>query len=701
MSQTNQIRPNTAGVAIGMNTNRVTDSPSRLYMLGKNQGKAAVIWGSTNRKYSSGDEQEYTKGARKIETQSEVQVEEVLFVKNILNDKEPNLWGVYYVIVKDLESGHYDVIEMPKFHAQNMDLGFEFHYNNDLLRKLKKDAIFKPNTVFAQSARITESNEWCPGVETMVAAMSHVYTEEDAVVIFDHYAKKIGVTFKRSHEYQWNEDEYILLNLYGDMENHQPFPLSGQRVRPDGVVFGLRRKDTDNAMASLTKKALMEPDPIYDILFHSSPGCIVADIQVETERYKNLSNNKRAEKRTQPHTLILERLEEEQNAFANALITWYRAKQRQYIDKKPPVSRELWNLLCFEGMGGITRDFSTPGANGKFTKVKRKMSNIQLKDWRIRIHLREDVEGKTRFKNTGMDGNKSVIMKVLPSHMAPVDDHGNRADMIVGNTPGYKRQIYNSFMELDINFVNIHLYPKIMEAYKARDYETAFKIARDFYETVSPEQGAIVDAFTEEQRINHLHWIAKDENEFSALGNNTNDIQGIKIIERLVDRYPHIQPTPVTYENEFGETIRTRHPIVISSVYYIMLDKFGDDISCQSTPKLNIFGLPTSLSKHERARDFYRATLNRNVGETEGRLFINQKGGAAAVRMLALANSAELLETAVKRIIRADNPFLIPELVRAGEERKNHSLQVIDNMFSDFGLTLRKEREDDKTPGVR
>lgn len=701
MSQKNQIKPNTAGVAIGMNTNRVTNSPSRLYMLGKNQGKAAVIWGSTNRKYISGDEQEYAKTARKVETTSEIEVEEVLFVKNILNDKEPNMWGTVYAIVKDLETGLYDVMEMPRFNAQNMDLGFEYHYDNDLLRELEKGARFNKGKVFATSARITKSNEWCPGVQTMVAAMSHVYTEEDAVVIFEHYAKKIGVTFRRKHEHQWNEDEWIPLNLYGDLNNHQAFPLSGERVRPDGIVMGFRRKDPDNAMAALTKAALMEPDPIYDVLFYSSPGCIVADIIVETERYKNLSNNKRAEKRTQPHTRILERIEEEQNSFANALITWYRSKQRQYINKKVPLSKALWNLIHFEGMGGITRDFTTPNSNGKFTKVKRKMGNIQLKDWRVQIFLREDVEGKVRFKNTGMDGNKSVIMKILPSHMAPVDDYGNRADMIVGNTPGYKRQIYNSFMELDINFVNIHLYPKIMAEYKAGNYEAAFKIARDFYDTVSPEQAAIVDKFTEEQRIAHLHWIAADENEFSALGNNTNELQGVKIIERLVDNYPEIQPTPVTYENEFGETIRTRHPIIISSVYYIMLDKFGDDISCQSTPKLNIFGLPTSLSKHERARDFYRATLNRNVGETEGRLFVNQKGGAAATRMLALANSAELLEMGVKRIIRSDNPFLISELVKPGEEKKNHSLQVIDNMLSDFGLTLRKEREDDKTTGIR
>lgn len=701
LTRYNQIDSRTAGLAIGMNTNRTVNSASRLYMLGKNQGKAATIWGSTNRKYSSGDEQEYAKPARKVQALSDIEVEQVLFVRDIQNSKEPSMWGTYYVIVKDLETGMYDLIEMPKFNTQNMELGFEYHYNKDLMRKLEKGARFRKGDVFATSARITESNEWCPGVETKVAAMSHCYTEEDAVYIFEHYAKKIGVTFKRSHDHQWNEEEFIMLNLYGTLDQHQGFPLPGQKVREDGIVMGFRRKDVDAAMCGLTKHALMIPDSTYDVLFHSSPNCIVADVKVETERYKNLSNNKRAEKRSQPHTLILEKLEEEQNAFANSIVSWYKGKQRQYIDKKPPLSRELWNFICFNGMGSITRDFTSPSSNGKFSKIKRKMGNIQLKDWRIQIDLREDVEGQVRFKNTGMDGNKSVIMKILPSKCAPVDEHGVMADMVVGNTPGYRRQIFNSFMELDINFVNIHIYPEIKKAYESKDFQKAWTLARDFYETVSPDQGRMVDLFNAEERMQHLHWIMKDENEFSALGNNTGEIQGVKIIERLADKYPHIQPTPVTYENEFGETITTRHPIVISSVYYIMLDKFGDDISCQSTPKLNIFGLPTSLSKHERARDFYRATLNRNVGETEGRLFINQKGGAAAVRILALANSAELLEESVKRLIRAENPFLIPRLVLPGEESKNHSLQVIDNMLSDFGLGFRKENEEDKITRVR
>ncbi|QMV29133.1 hypothetical protein AP1_0430 [Aeromonas phage AP1] len=145
-------------------------------------------------------------------------------------------------------------------------------------------------------------------------------------------------------------------------------------------------------------------------------------------------------------------------------------------------------------MANITRDFSTPHATGKFHKVKRKMSNINLKDWRITIKLREDVEGKVRFKNTGMDGNKSVIMKVLPDEEAPIDDHGNRCDMIVGNTPAFRRQILGTLIELDVNFINIHTYPKIVAAYDAGDMETAWNLASTFYKTVNPSFGELVES---------------------------------------------------------------------------------------------------------------------------------------------------------------------------------------------------------------
>ncbi|QDH47028.1 hypothetical protein D6_0060 [Aeromonas phage D6] len=689
----NQVTPDTAGVAVGLNANRMCTSPSRLYMLCKNQGKAAVIKHSTGRLMATADEQEYARTARKVETDGNVVVEEVFFVKDPNNTNQPMMWGTQYVIVRNEDTHVYDLIEMSKFNTQNMELGFEYKYNKDLLRTVQKGARYKKGTVFASSARITESGEWCPGVETRVAAMSHVDTEEDAVVIYRSYAQKVGVVFSREHRYQWDEEDYVMLNLYGELDRHQGFPFSGERVRHDGIVMGFRKKDKTVALNALSKQALMEPDPMYDVLFYSSPDCIVADIQVETERYKNQSNNRKAEKRTLPHTAELERIEEMYNEFYNRVIRWYNSVKRNHSDQVP-LSPALWNFII-TCQANITRDFSTPHATGKFHKVKRKMSNINLKDWRITIKLREDVEGKVRFKNTGMDGNKSVIMKVLPDEEAPIDDHGNRCDMIVGNTPAFRRQILGTLIELDVNFINIHTYPKIVAAYDAGDMETAWNLASTFYKTVNPSFGELVESLNGEERLKHLAWIRQKDTEFSVQAPSADGEVGISIIERLKEQYPDIQPTPVTYINQYGDTIRTRHPIVISSLYYIMLDKFGDDMSCQSTPKFNIFGLPTSLSKDERAREFHRSVGNRNVGETEGRLFINQKGGVAAVRTLALGNSPALLEQSVRRIIRADNPMTIKYLVKPGEERQNHALQVMDNMLSDFGSKLRRERPED------
>lgn len=694
ITEVNQVTSATGGVAVGMNANRACTSPSRLYMLGKNQGKAAVITGSTGRRFTSGDEQEYARVARKVQALSDVEIDEVFFVKDPNNEKEPMAWGTVYAVVKDLETGKYDVIEMSKFNTQNMDLGFEYKYNKDILREVVKGKRFRNGTVFGTSARISDSGEWCPGIETNVAAMSHMDTEEDAVLIFASYARKIGVTFSREHKFQWDEEEYVMLNLYGTLDQHQGHPFSGEQVRPDGIVMGFRKKDRSIALSSLSKQALMEPDPMYDVLFYSSPECVVTDIKVETERYKNQSNNRKAEKITQPHTVCLERIEESYNDFYNQVLRWYNTKKREYADSVP-LSPALWNFII-SCQAGITRDFSSPHAQGRFHKVKRKMGNINLKDWRIVIKLREDVEGKVRFKNTGMDGNKSVIMKILPDEYAPVDEYGNRADMIVGNTPAFRRQILGTLIELDVNFVNIHVYPEIMAALKGGDYGGAWDKALTFYKTVNPEFGDIAETLNADERIAHLNWISRDPTEFSIEGSANSQTTGIHVIERLVKQYGHIKPTRVKYLNEYGETITTRHPIVISSLYYIMLDKFGDDISCQSTPKLNIFGLPTSLSKDERAREFHRAVLNRNVGETEGRLFINQKGGEAAVRTLALGNSPILLEKAVKRIIRADNPMTIKYLVKPGEEKQNHALQVMNNMLSDFGSKLRTERPDDR-----
>ena len=687
----NQITSTTQGVAIGMNIAPTGISPSRLYMLGKNQGKAAVIHFPTARRIITGDEQEYARTARKIELDCDAVVDAIFYVRDPFNELESQWWGSYYVVFRSLESGEYFLLEMPKFHTQNAELGFEYHYDKAKMRRLRVGEKFDRGDVFGQSARISKQGEWMPGREAIVATMSHTMCEEDSVGISESFARKVGVTFHRKVDFQWNEDEYVMLNLYGTIDNPQPFPLPGEEIRPDNIVVAFRRKDTKNALVALTNKALMEPDTTYDICLYGKPGSVVANVHVETDRYKNQANNKRAHKRTLPHTRHLEMFESAQNRFYNEIVRWYEVKKTsEGYGSTVPMDKALWNLILY-AYGQRTVDHTHSGT--PYIKVKRKFQNILLKDWRLIISMKQDVSAKVRFKMTGMHGNKSTIGKIIPDANMPVDDYGIRADMIAANFPDFRRQIFSSLLECDINFINIRIYKGIREHILAKRYTEAWDEMMYFWNTVSPDFAKMAEALTPDDRLEMMELVAMDEYEFSVWLKSNAEIIGVDISERIEKNYPHLQPTPVTYVNEFNESIRTKNPIMISSAYYLMLDKFGDDISSQSTPKLNIFGLPTSLSRDERAKNFFRAHCSRNMGATEGRLSINQMGAASTMRSLVLGNSPEMLETAVKRLIREDNPFTIERLVHPGEEKKNYSLMFIKSILGDFGLKLTRVKK--------
>lgn len=687
----NQIRSTTQGVAINMNIQPQTVSPSRLYMVGKNQGKAAVIKNPTPRKIITGDEQEYAHVVRKVSLDCDAIVEAIFFVKDPLNETEAQFWGGYHVVFRSLETEEYFLIDMPKFHNQNTELGFEFHYNKSLMRRLQIGEKFNRGDVFGQSARISDQGEWCPGIEAKVVTMSHWMCEEDAIGISQSFARKVGVTFNRTLEHQWNEDDWVPLNLYGTIDDPRPFPLPGEEIRADGIVMGFRRKNIKNALVSLSKKALMEPDEDYDYLLFGKAGSVVANIHVETDRYKNQANNKRAHKRTQPMTRHLEMYESAQNRFYNDISRWYdRMKSMQPYGTKVPMDKHLWNFILYAN-GQRTVDHSVSG--GQYIKVKRKFQNILLKDWRIVIHLKQDVPAKVRFKMTGMHGNKSTIGKIIPDEFMPVDEHGIRAEVISANFPDFRRQIFSSLLEADINFINIRIYEGIKDKIGKHLYKEAWDEIHQFYHTVSPDYADLAESLDADQRIVHMKNLARNENEFSVWLKSDSKTIGVEISKRIGEVYNHIQPTRVSWVNDFGETVVSKNPIPITSAYYLMLDKFGDSISSQSTPKLNIFGLPTSLSKAERSRNFFRAHVSRNMGATEGRLSVNQIGAAATMRMLVLGNSPEMLETAVKRLIAADNPFEINRLVYPGEERKNFSLMFIKSILGDFGLRLRREEK--------
>jgi len=687
----NQIHPALVGVGNNLILFPHNSSAGRMYMAANMIPKSVVTSGNDERMMITGFESQYAKRARRVEAPSNMVVEEVFYVSNVHGDGgAPDAWGNVWVIFKNDEKNMYDVLEMPRYNVQNTSVGFEYVYDKELMRRLRAGATFGKGTLFAKSPRISESGEWCFSTNTKVAAISHHGTEEDAIWLTQSYARdKLKCVFKHERGYQWNEDEYIPLMLYSN--GTSPFPASGERIREDGIVMGFRRRVTENSLVSLTRKALQTPDLTYDVLFYAPPNCEVMSVEVVSDRMKNRANNRGTDYIEQPHNLLLERYEKKQNEMWNNVRSWYEKRIAANRGNDIPITEPLDNFIR-SAYGNYTRHSTT----GKINSLSRGRKRVKLKDWNVTILLREVVQGRVKFKFAGTTGDKGVAVRIIPDEHAPTYDDGTRADVIVNNTPAFRRQIYSMLMELSINYVNVNVQKLVKEQRAAGNYAEAWRMLTEFYDTGFPEFGervkaVYIDDVSKAEHVDHVcdHMI-------SVQVRSDTKLYGVGIINALREKYD-FKPQHATWVNALGEKVRSANPILIANQAFVMLDKFGTDMSAQALPKSNLYGMPAKLNDSSKYSSWLRDQGNRNSGETEGRLRTSQHGGQETVKQLAMAYSPDLRKVMVQRIIRADDPFNIDQLIKPDEYESNRAVKMASSMLSDSGYTIRSELPSDKS----
>lgn len=155
-------------------------------------------------------------------------------------------------------------------------------------------------------------------------------------------------------------------------------------------------------------------------------------------------------------------------------------------------------------------------------------------------------------------------------------------------------------------------------------------------------------------------------------------------------------PQKATWVNSLGELQETANPIMISIQDLILLDKFGSDMSAQCMPKSNLFGMPAKMSDSDRYSLPMNDKGNKNTAETEGRWVTSQSGGQEVVKLFSLAYSPENRISAVRRFVRADDVFNIPQIIKPPEYVNNRALNMSVSMMKDSGLSLRNELPSDR-----
>lgn len=685
----NQIHPAVVGISNNLILFPHNSSAGRLYMAGNMIPKSVPTTGCGERFMVTGFEFQYAKTARRIEAPANMIVEEIFYVGSTEPGKITDDWNSIYILFKNDEKNAYDLLELPAYNTQNTYVGFEYVYKKPVMRQLEKGAFFEKGTVFAESPRISENGEWCFAMPTLVAALSDYRTEEDGVIMTRSFAERSRCMFKHDRDFSWNEDEWIPLMLYGTDENPSPFPEAGQTIREDGIVMGFRRRIKENALVAFTKKALREPDLVYDKLFYAPRDAEVKSVTVESERMKNRSNNRSTDYIEQRHNAMLDRYEKKQNEMWNNVVRWYEMKLKAAHQERIPITFEL-DTFIRNAYGNYTKN-----GLGVVNSLSRSEKREKLKDWNVHIKLKQSVSGRVKWKYAGLNGDKGVNVLIIEDHEAPCYPDGTRAEFITNNTPAFRRQIYSMLMELSINFVNMNVQREVKHLRRLGDYKTAFDKLMEFYETGFPEFAETIKLalVTDEEKEGHVDDVCKRKISVHVISNTR--LFGVNIINALRARYSY-KPQKAKMVNSLGELVETKNPILISYQDIMLLDKFGADMSAQGFPKSNLFGMPAKMNDSGKYATPMKDSNNKNTGETEGRLAMSQVGPQEAVKQLSFAYSPENRNKAVQRLIRAEDPFNVNQLIKPDEYIGNRAVKMAIGQLSDSGYCLRKERPTDR-----
>ena len=685
----NQLHPAVIGVSSNLIVFPMCSSAGRMYMAGNMIPKSVPTEGHGVRWLMAGNEIKYGETARKVKAPSNMIVEELFYIQSLNTEKNADDWQPTYIVYKNDEKNAYDLLELPTAHTQNTSVGWEYVYDKDVLRKLKPGAWLPKGTIFAESPRVDEDGIWRFSMPTRVAAYSDHRTEEDGIVITESFAERCACMFKHQRSFSWNEDDYIPLMLYGTEENPSPFPQPGEAIREDGILMGFRKRVKGNALVSLTKKALREPDPTYDHVLYAPRDCEVKAVHVESERSKNKANNRSTTYIPQLHNQMLDRYERRRNEMWVGVLNWYENKVRMSRSGKVAMTHRLHTFIR-NAYGNYTIDRA-----GRTNPLFRSIKRDKYKDWNVTIELKQRMTGRVKWKLSGLNGDKGVVVRIIPDAHAPRYADGTSAEVILNNIPAFRRQIFALLLELSVNFITMHIQREVKYLRDEGDYPTAHRKLMEYFEQGFPEFAEMFKLATEDldDLVEYVDKVCKTNISIHIISNSK--LYGVNLINKLRERYKY-QPQKATLVNSLGELQETANPIMISIQDLILLDKFGSDMSAQCMPKSNLFGMPAKMSDSDRYTMPMNDKGNKNSAETESRWSTSQMGGQETVKLMSLAYSPENRTTAVRRMVRVDDVFEIAQLIKPAEYVNNRALNMSVSMLRDSGLTIRNELPTDR-----
>lgn len=608
------------------------------------------------------------------------------------------------VIYEAVNRREYGCFVLTKYCSYHQYLGFPYVFTENVGRIVPGNYIEK-NVVFADSPSKSANGGYCFGRELNTIYMSHPAVSDDGILISRDVLKHFRFNIYEKRDIHFGKTCFPL-NLYGSTDRYQPFPKIGEVIGPHGLLMALRDYDTGIMPVQESIHDVMEPNVLFDKgIYVRGPGGRVIDIKV----YHDDSDNQECP------------LEMMQNVdyYAKGLRTYYREiidlekklrneSRNKYGIDSLNLSPELHRLIV-EALAVLSEDVGN--SRQRLNKVYR---NEPLDEYRIEFVIQYTLEPTEGYKVTDSHGSKGVICQVEEPENMPVDEAGNRADIIIdaGSVNhrtnigrAYEQYIGASARDLSneirqkLNITKISYDEAISHVTFFQEtnpnlVDQIFNRLLRFFSIVSPRQELFTRKLGINDRIELLATIVSDIIYIFFPIDNEPEMEDI-----VLQLEKEFQSTygPVTYIGGSGQRVTTKMPLRIGPVYTLLLEKIADDGSCIAHGKLQSMGILSTLTRMEKNAKPWRDSAVKVFGETELRICAGYAGKEAAAEIIDRNNCPVVNAVIVREILKADKPTAIDcavdrSIVQIGNSKV---IQLVNHIATCTGWQAVYEPEED------
>jgi hypothetical protein len=567
------------------------------------------------------------------------------------------------------------------------------------MARLTPGAFIEKGAIFADSPAVQDNSCYSPGINANVAYMSLPSVSEDGLMVSKSFVNKLKTRLYETRVFQFGSNCFAL-NIYGNYKEYKIMPEIGEFTREDGLIACTREYDTSLAPVEMSISDVLEPIADFDKMVYSRGGIgRVVDIEVvsNNNQMKNLPEEMSSQVMKYQKALLKfyqELLDTEENLIIS--------RRKKFGTSKLKLTPALHNLLV------TARAVVNHNASKLRKDLKLQYRKDPIDEFRVKIVIEYEISPREAFKLTDQEGSKGVICRIEEDENMPVDEHGNRADIVFDDVSVSNRmnpsRSYRHYMNSAARDVRKNVMSILGVSGKTTEDKlygidpilvtNAYNYLLGYYAKFSPKQHKFFSEIPDEEKYEHLKDLINDRiYNFFPIDNTVSLEDAVMSIETD----PNYRPLhgPVSYVDTSGNRVTTVNKVRIAPQYIMLLDKIADDGSSVSFAKQQHFGTPSPVTKSEKFSTPHRGSPTRTMGETEGRIIVGYTGEQVVAEWIDRSNNPLTQRNMGWNIMSALHPTNIDHVVDRAHVSHGGSkpLVLTKHMLTCAGIELVYEPE--------